>query len=196
MPTLVLASQSPRRQQLLTAAGVSYTLLTCETDEHYPAELPSTEVALYIAHQKAKAVEQKYGSSLSPNTWILSADTIVVLDEAIFGKPTDAHHAKMMLQQLSNRTHKVITGVCLLSVYGYCHQFAETTTVVFRTLSDEQIDYYIDNYRPFDKAGSYAIQEWIGMVGIARIEGCYFNIVGLPINKVYHVLKELQFELP
>ena len=180
---IILASNSPRRQELLRNAGVSFTVEVKETDEQFPPDMPAEEVALYLAEQKANAF-LPHQESRQPDALIITADTTVVLDDEVLNKPADAREAFSMLRRLSGRTHKVITGVCLL-YKGQKASFDDTTKVFFRELTDAEIDYYIQQYKPYDKAGSYGIQEWIGIIGIQKIEGSYYNVVGLPIEKVY-----------
>ena len=180
---LVLASKSPRRQMLLRQLDWSFEIVTQDTDESYPPDLDIADVAAYIASEKAKAVLPK----INKDQLIIAADTIVRLDNTIFGKPKDAKDAFRILQQLSGKTHEVITGVCLQTQEAE-HHFSSTTAVYFKTLSEKQIKYYIKKFKPYDKAGAYAIQEWIGMVGIEKIEGCYFNVMGLPLSRLYEEL--------
>ena len=180
---LVLASKSPRRQMLLRQLDWSFEIVTQDTDESYPPDLDIADVAAYIASEKAKAVLPK----INKDQLIIAADTIVRLDNTIFGKPKDAKDAFRILQQLSGKTHEVITGVCLQTQEAE-HHFSSTTAVYFKTLSEKQIKYYIKKFKPYDKAGAYAIQEWIGMVGIEKIEGCYFNVMGLPLTRLYEEL--------
>lgn len=176
---LILASKSPRRKQLLQAVSPDFQIITQNTAETYPTTLPIAEVAPYIATQKALAVQHH----LKEDSVVVAADTIVCLGNIIFGKPKDRQDAINIIQQLSGKRHQVITGICLLDQTKQ-HHFAVTTQVYFKTLSLEQIDYYVTQFRPYDKAGAYAIQEWIGMVGIEKIEGCYFNVVGLPVSRL------------
>lgn len=186
MTQITLASGSPRRKELLSSLGIDFQVKTKPIDEAFPADLPTSEVATYIAKAKAEAFTEDIGT----NELIITADTVVVLGNEILAKPADKKEAQEMLQALSGSTHLVITGVCILTSEGF-QTFDETTSVVFKQLSAQEIDYYIDNYKPFDKAGAYGIQEWIGMVGIERIEGDYYNVVGLPLQKVYSHLKQL-----
>ena len=180
---LVLASKSPRRQMLLRQLDWSFEIVTQDTDESYPPDSDIADVAAYIPSEKAKAVFPK----INKDQLIIAADTIVRLDNTIFGKPKDAKDAFRILQQLSGKTHEVITGVCLQTQEAE-HHFSSTTAVYFKTLSEKQIKYYIKKFKPYDKAGAYAIQEWIGMVGIEKIEGCYFNVMGLPLSRLYEEL--------
>ncbi|MEZ4884803.1 MAG: Maf family protein [Chitinophagales bacterium] len=185
-PTMyVLASKSPRRQQLLQEAGLPFRIITQSTDESYDPTLSTREIVSYIAAQKAKAVF----SQIEDHETIISADTIVCLGSTIFGKPKDEADAFRIIRALSGRVHEVMTGICLLSKEKE-HCFVESTKVYFGELTDDQIHYYIQHYQPFDKAGAYAIQEWIGMVGIEKIEGDYFNVVGLPVCRLFKELKK------
>ncbi len=188
---LILASNSPRRQQLLQQLGVRFTVKTKPVDEYYPDELPPEEVAEYLARKKGSA----YQTDLSEDELIITADTVVVVDTTILNKPADDQQAKQMLTKLSGRSHQVITGVCLTTRQTQI-SCKDTTNVFFRKLTDPEIDYYICQYQPYDKAGGYAIQEWIGMVGITHIEGSYFNVVGLPVEKLYRQLRRLMQDDP
>ena len=185
---LILASNSPRRQELLRSLGIPFKVQVKETDEDFPASMPAREVARYLAEQKAKAFLPQQQETL-----IITADTTVVLDEDVLNKPADADEAFQMLRRLSGRSHQVITGVCLLH-QQQLHSFDDTTRVYFRELDDEEINYYISQWKPFDKAGGYGIQEWIGMIGIERIEGSYYNVMGLPADKLYQHLKKLKHD--
>lgn len=180
---LVLASNSPRRQQLLREMGLEFTVQVRPTDELFPADMPVSDVAGYLAQHKAEQFAHDLGEKL-----ILCADTVVVVDDTILNKPADAAEAHDMLQLLSGRSHQVITGVCLLSPQGY-QTISDVAHVTFKRLSDSEIEYYIAHYRPFDKAGAYGVQEWIGMIGIPRIEGSFYTIMGLPLHKVYELLQ-------
>jgi len=180
---LILASNSPRRQQLLRELGFDFTVEVRPTDELFPADMPAAEVAGYLAKHKASQFESDLNDRL-----VLCADTIVVVDNTILNKPANAPEAKAMLQQLSGRSHEVITGICLLSSQGY-QTVSDVAKVEFKTLTDAEIEYYIQHYRPFDKAGAYGVQEWIGMMGINRIEGSFYTIMGLPLHKVYELVR-------
>lgn len=180
---LVLASNSPRRQQLLREMGVEFTVQVRPTDELFPADMPASDVAGYLAQHKAEQFAHDLRDKL-----ILCADTVVVVDNTILNKPADAAEACDMLRLLSGRSHQVITGVCLLSPQGY-EILSDVAHVTFKTLTDSEIEYYITHYRPFDKAGAYGVQEWIGMIGIPRIEGSFYTIMGLPLHKVYELLR-------
>ncbi len=183
---LILASKSPRRQELMRLMGLQYELVLKEVDESYPAHLPLTEVPLYIAEKKAHAFDGNAGDAI-----VITADTIVLLDNQILGKPDGEHGAIAMLQQLSGKMHQVITGVALLTPHNGLISLTEVTNVYFNVLADAQIIHYVSNYQPFDKAGSYGIQEWIGLIGIAKIEGSYTNVVGLPTERLYNELQRL-----
>lgn len=185
IPKIILASKSPRRQELLRQMDVDFRIVLKEVDESYPEHLSPEEVAVYIAEKKAKA----YDGTVTDEA-VLTADTIVCIDGLILGKPNDATHAVEMLQRLSGRVHKVITGVCI--VYnGEYNLFYDVSEVFFRTLTNEEITNYVAQYKPFDKAGAYGIQEWVGITAIQRIEGSYTNVVGLPTEKVYQQLLRL-----
>ena len=182
---VILASNSPRRRELLSGLGLDYVVKTLPgIDESYPEGLPGEEIPVYIAREKAEA----YRALMKPDELIITADTIVWLDGEVMGKPADEADAKRMLRSLSGKTHQVITGVCLTTTEKQ-RSFATVTDVRFAKLSEEEIDFYVKNYKPFDKAGSYGIQEWIGYVGVENIEGSYFNVMGLPVQRLY---KELQ----
>jgi septum formation protein len=182
---LILASQSPRRHQMLKELGLEFEIRTKEVDEVYPEELTPEQIPVYLAELKASAFE----SDFTNNELVITADTIVCVDNWILGKPKDREDAFKMLSALSGRSHQVISGVCLKSKDKKV-SFATTTSVHFKELSKQEIDYYIDNYKPFDKAGAYGIQEWIGFIGIDGIEGSYFNVVGLPIQRLYEELSK------
>jgi septum formation protein len=178
MEKIILASQSPRRRELLHLAEIDFEVIVANTDESYPDDLSFEDTAMHIAKNKALAVaENNVGKT------ILAADTIVVCDNKIIGKPIDREDAIAILLELSGNTHDVITGVCILKNNGEI-LFADSTTVSFHALTQEQIIFYVDKYKPYDKAGAYAIQEWIGAVGIKKIEGDFYNVMGLPISRV------------
>lgn len=181
---LLLASKSPRRRELLSQLGFEVEYISIDVDEHLASPLPPPEVAEHLARRKASA----YTGTLAEGDVLVTADTVVVHDGHVMGKPTDRDEAISMLHELSGQHHTVYTGVCLRSATDNV-SFTEATNVHFNPLSDEVIAYYVDNYRPFDKAGAYGIQEWIGMVGIGRIDGCYYNVVGLPVPRLYETLK-------
>lgn len=186
MNRIILASQSPRRKQLLEWAEIPFDIIVKSTNEDYPPGLKPEEVAIYIAQQKADAIQQE----LSNNQTILAADTIVVLGENIIGKPVHREEAVSILFALSGEKHKVITGVVIRK--GDIEiSFADVTEVEFHKLSLEQIEFYVDKYKPYDKAGAYAIQEWIGVVGIKSINGDFYNVMGLPVSRVVTELKRI-----
>jgi septum formation protein len=186
IPPVILASKSPRRQQLLQAMDIPFRVVLKDVDESYPEHLKPEEVALYIAEKKAQAFTE-----IVQDEVVVTADTIVCIDGLILGKPESPEHAVAMLQMLSGRRHQVITGVCLFYKHQY-ESFYDVSEVSFRELTDEQILQYVEQYQPFDKAGSYGIQEWIGLVAIESITGSYSNIVGLPTAKLYQRLLKLQ----
>ena len=182
---LILASASPRRKELLAGINIPFEVRLIDgIDETYPPELPTDEVPLYISQKKAAA----YKANISPHTIVLTADTVVVCNEQILGKPIDEADARRMLQMLSGTTHRVITGVTLL-VEGNSKSFSVATDVSFKPLSATEIDYYIRTFKPFDKAGAYGIQEWIGYIGVTAINGSYFNVMGLPVQRIYEELR-------
>ena len=184
---VVLASNSPRRKELLTGLGIDYEVKTLpDIDESFPGGLSEVETATYIARAKADV----YRNIMQPDELIITADTIVWLDGEVMGKPVDDEDARRMLRALSGKTHQVITGVCLTTIDSQ-KAFATVTDVTFCHLSEEEIDYYVERYSPMDKAGSYGIQEWIGFVGVESISGSYFNVMGLPIQRLYTELKKL-----
>ena len=184
MQKIILASQSPRRKQLLEWAEVPFEVLVKETDESYPQGLTVDNIAIHIARNKALAVK----ASNEINIPILAADTIVVLQNEIIGKPKDREDAIAILSRLSGQLHRVITGVVILSGDKEI-AFADTTEVVFHSLTKEQIEFYVDKYKPYDKAGAYAIQEWIGVVGIRSVNGDFYNVMGLPVSRVVRELE-------
>ena len=182
---LILASASPRRRQLLADCGIQFTLAEkFECDETFPATMPCCEVAQHISALKSNA----YPNPLSEKEILLTADTVVIAENKILGKPADRAEAVEMLTLLSGRKHTVITGVTIRTA-THTHSFSVESSVYFRALTSEEMDYYIDTYKPFDKAGAYGIQEWIGYIGVSSVEGSYFNVMGLPTQKLYQVLK-------
>lgn len=182
---IVLASGSPRRQQFLRELDADFEIRLKEVDEIYPDTLQGAEITDYLAELKAAALTE----SLSDDEILITSDTIVWHENKALGKPKDKEDAFAMIKSLSGKTHEVITSVCIRNA-GNSETFNETTRVTFNPLSDHEINYYLDKYQPYDKAGSYGIQEWIGLIAIARIEGSYANVVGLPVDKVYqHLLK-------
>jgi septum formation protein len=187
---IILASQSPRRKQLLEWAEIPFEIMVQSTAETYPPEMPVAEVPVHIAREKAIAVRQKYESLHDATNIIIAADTIVVLGNAIIGKPKDREDALDILSRLSGNKHQVITGVVLLKGQQEI-AFSDITDVWFHTLTKEQIAFYVDKYQPYDKAGAYAIQEWIGVVGIKSINGDFYNVMGLPVSKVVTELNKL-----
>lgn len=185
--SIILASNSPRRKELLEGLGIDYKVKTLSgVDESYPDTLIGEEIPFFIARKKADA----YIDTISDNELIITADTIVWLDGKVLGKPEDAAHAKEMLSALSGKTHQVMTGVCI-TTKDKRREFVSVTDVTFDSLSTEEIDYYVENYKPFDKAGAYGIQEWIGYIGVKSINGSYFNVVGLPIQRLYREIIKL-----
>lgn len=192
MPSFILASQSPRRKTLLEWAEIPFEIIVSDIDESYPSSLAIEEVPVYIAKNKALAVKEMILSTKPAlvNQCIIAADTVVVLGQTIIGKPTNKQEAIESLLALSGQTHKVITGVVLLH-QGQEISFNETTLVEFHVLTAEQIEFYVDKYKPYDKAGGYAIQEWIGVVGIKKITGDFYNVMGLPVSKLVQTIKQL-----
>lgn len=187
MKKLILASQSPRRKQLLSWAEIPFEVVVSDADESFPADMPVEDVPVFIASNKAKAVAAQVGDE----HWILAADTIVVLDSEVIGKPTDEEDAIRILQLLSGKTHRVITGVVCQKGTDY-HHITDITEVQFHPIDGKQILHYVQTYKPFDKAGAYAIQEWIGVIGIHSIRGDFYNVMGLPISRVAQWWKDLQ----
>lgn len=176
---LILASSSPRRQFLMREAGYDFKVEKPEVDESFPKELPVEQVAKYLASKKAEYFRVELHHEI-----VITADTVVILDNTILNKPEDRAEAIKMLSMLSGRTHIVMTGVCILSAEKE-ESFDDTTEVTFKKLSQAEIEFYVDTYKPFDKAGAYGAQDWIGMVAIEKIVGSYFNVMGLPMHKVY-----------
>ena len=181
----ILASKSPRRQQLLKEMGINFTIQNFEVSEDYPPELNIYEIPVYLAENKAKP----FDGNLSENDLVISADTIVVLDNEVLVKPSDKEDAIRILKKLSGKKHKVITGICLKSMQKQKFFFSETD-VYFKALTDEEIDYYLFNFKPYDKAGAYGIQEWIGYIGVSAIDGSFFNVMGLPVQKLYEEIQK------
>ncbi|MDQ6476975.1 Maf family protein [Dyadobacter sp. LHD-138] len=180
---LILASNSPRRKQLLQETGFDFEVEVIPTDETFPKNMPTSEVAAYISAQKAEMF-----IALHPEKLVLTADTVVIIGDTILNKPEDCQEALKMLNMLSGTIHEVITAVSLLADNSI-HTVSDTAQVTFRTLDKREINHYIEHYKPFDKAGGYGIQEWIGMIGIERIEGSFYTIMGLPVHIVYQLLK-------
>lgn len=182
---IILASNSPRRKELLGGLDIPFKVRVQDgIDESFPQDLPTKDIAGYIAKKKADAYQQ----TMAADELIITADTIVILGQKVMGKPKDAAEAVEMLRELSGNTHQVITGVCLTTKEKQV-RFSVETDVTFKTLTDEEIHYYVERYRPFDKAGAYGIQEWIGHVGVTGMNGSYFNVMGLPVQRIYEALK-------
>ncbi len=184
---IILASRSSRRQALLRQLDISFRIAALDVKETFPADMPVEKVAEYISKQKLDAYPKE---KIKQNTLLITADTVVTLRNKILGKPKDENEAKEMLQLLSGKEHEVITGVSIKSFTGFV-SFSAITRVKFRELSEEEIAYYIDEYQPFDKAGAYGIQEWIGKIGVEWIEGSFYNVMGLPIQRLYNELKKM-----
>lgn len=185
MYKIILASNSPRRRELLAGLGVDFEVKVIPgISESFPDDLPKHEIPRYIAKEKA----EPYRNIVGAKELILTADTVVMVDGEILGKPKDAVEAKKMLGKLSGKTHKVITGVCFMTKER-SHSFSVDTDVTFKELSEEEINYYVENYKPLDKAGAYGIQEWIGYIGVTGIKGSYFNVMGLPVQRIWDELK-------
>ena len=183
---IILGSQSPRRRELMAGLDIPFSCVTIDADESYPAELKGGDIPMYISRAKARA----YVSELQDNDLLITSDTIVWLNGEMLGKPQDEAEAKEMLARLSGQTHEVYTAVCFADKNGELETWVDCTKVTFNTLSQEDIDYYVAKYRPLDKAGAYGVQEWIGYVGVTRMEGSYFNVMGFPICHVYERLKK------
>lgn len=176
---IILSSNSPRRRELLAGLGIDFEVKVIEgVDESYPDTLPSKDVAEYIAREKAAAYE------VADDELVITADTVVIVGDDILGKPHDAAEAHVMLRKISGRTHHVVTGVCMKTKREQ-HSFSVVTGVTFKKLTDAEIDYYIEHYKPFDKAGAYGIQEWIGYIGVTGLNGSYYNVMGFPVQRVY-----------
>jgi len=192
MKKIILASGSPRRKQLLELAEIPFEVIIADTDENYPSGLTSAETAIHIAENKATAVQNKLQEEYNSNAQtIVAADTVVVWESKIIGKPKDREDAIAILSNLSGKIHKVITGVCILTKEKKV-LFSEETEVEFHQLSASQIEYYVEYYKPYDKAGAYAIQEWIGAVGIKSIKGDFYNVMGLPVSRLIKELESYQ----
>lgn len=179
---IILGSQSPRRRELLAGLNIDFEIKTIDVDEDYPATIVGVDIPMFLAQKKASA------HTLSENDLLITADTIVWHKGRVYGKPVDKNDAKQMLKTLSGQMHQVITGVCITTNHRQ-KAFHVTSDVFFARFSDSEIDYYLENYQPYDKAGSYGVQEWIGYVGVERIEGSYFNVMGLPVQRLYNELK-------
>lgn len=184
---VVLASNSPRRRELLADLGIDFIVRTIKgIDESYPHNMPVLEIAEFISQKKAQAYQLQMGE----NEIIITADTVVILGNEVLGKPANTADACRMLRELSGNTHKVVTGVTIV-MPGRMSSFSAVTDVEFAQLSDEDIDFYVDNYRPLDKAGAYGIQEWIGCMGVRHINGSFYNVMGLPLHRLYSELDRL-----
>lgn len=185
---IILASNSPRRKKLLEGIDIPFEVRVIDgIDESYPDTLPTKDIAEYISKKKAVA----YRQTMASDELVITADTIVVLGSQVMGKPHNTDEACSMLRQLSGKTHQVITGVTLTAMERQV-SFSVETDVTFKVLSDEEIEYYVSHYRPFDKAGAYGIQEWIGHIGVTGMSGSYFNVMGLPVQRIYEALKTIQ----
>lgn len=182
---IILASKSPRRQELLKGIGLNFNVLTKEVDEYFSKNIPVFDVAPFLSLKKAKAFDD---SELPENYMVITADTVVIVDDSILGKPKDEDDARKMLRLLSGKKHSVVTGVTIYTSEK-TKTFSVTSKVSFDVLDDDEIEYYVNNYKPFDKAGSYGVQEWIGYIGVNSVEGSYFNVMGLPTQKLYQMLK-------
>jgi septum formation protein len=180
---IILASKSPRRNSLLRELGLKFKVRIHETEEIYPSSIPFEEIPGYLAKLKA----MPFKNEIDDQTIVITADTIVYIENEVLGKPVNYDEAYLMLQKLSDGWHEVATGVCLFSNKKKV-TFTSVTKVLFKSLTHEEIDYYITNFKPFDKAGAYGIQEWIGLIGAERIDGCYFNVMGLPVQRLYEEL--------
>lgn len=184
---VILASNSPRRKELLGDLGIEFQVRTMKgIDESYPDDLPVLEIAEYISRKKAHA----YKAEMHSGELIITADTVVILGDEVLGKPKDADDARRMLRELSGKTHKVVTGVTIVTADA-TRSFSAVSDVEFAELNDEDIDYYVDNYKPLDKAGAYGIQEWIGCMGVRNINGSFYNVMGLPLHRLYTELDKM-----
>ena len=187
---VVLASNSPRRKELLADLGINFVVRTIKgIDESYPHDMPVLDIAEYISHKKALA----YQTQMAPDELIITADTVVILGDEVLGKPRDADDACRMLRELSGMTHKVVTGVTIVTTAG-SRSFSAVTDVEFAPLSDDDINYYVQHYKPLDKAGAYGIQEWIGCMGVRHINGSFYNVMGLPLHRLYNELEKMLSE--
>jgi len=183
---LILASNSPRRRELLAGLGLDFEVRVLpDIDESYPETMAALDTAEYIAEKKAAA----YQTVMAEDELIITADTVVIVGDEVLGKPADVREAREMLQKLSGRTHQVVTGVCLTTRQQSNH-FSVKTDVTFKPLTDSEIKYYIEKYKPFDKAGAYGIQEWIGYIGCTGLHGSYYNVMGLPVQRIYTELQK------
>jgi len=189
---IILGSKSPRRKELLAGLGVQFSVVNIDADESYPSSLEGVDIPIYISRAKARA----YADCLKAGQMLITSDTIVWLDGEVLGKPKDEADAKRMIRELSGHTHQVFTGVTVTvaeekegALYKKEIAFGDRTDVTFRPMTDEEIDYYVSNYRPMDKAGAYGIQEWIGYAACTKLEGSYFNVMGLPTEPLYEVIR-------
>lgn len=190
MKKIVLASNSPRRRELIAGLDLDYEIRVLPgVAEDYPADMPAEEVSEYISIEKS----QPYRASMRDNEIVITADTTVILDGCVIGKPYDDDDARRMLRRLSGRTHHVVTGVCLTTTTRQRH-FSVKTGVTFKPLSDEEIDYYVSHYHPLDKAGAYGVQEWIGYIGVTALNGSYYNVMGFPVQRVYTEIMKMENE--
>lgn len=182
---VVLASKSPRRQELLKGVGLEFSVLTKDVDESYPSSMSVYDVAPYLSVKKAKAFDD---DELPENYMVITADTVVIVNDTILGKPKDEDEAREMLGMISGKKHSVITGVTIRT-NDKVKTFSVVSKVSFEALDKEEIEYYVNTFKPYDKAGAYGIQEWIGYIGVNYVEGSYFNVMGLPTQKLYNMLK-------
>ncbi len=183
---IILASNSPRRKELLAGLDIDFEVrVVKDINESYPEELPTRDIAEYISKKKAAA----YQKMIADDELVITADTIVVLDHEVMGKPKDKEDASRMLHELSGKIHQVITGVTLTTTQRQM-SFSVETDVTFKRLTDDEVNYYVDHYKPYDKAGAYGIQEWIGYIGVTALRGSYFNVMGLPVQRIYEALKQ------
>ena len=187
---IVLSSNSPRRKELLAGLDIPFTVRVLDgIDESYPPSLAADEIPQFLAKAKAEA----YKLTMAADELVITADTVVVLGQEVLGKPADRDDAVRMLNELSGRTHQVITGVCLTTLEQQ-RLLAVTTDVTFKQFTDQEIQYYVDTYRPMDKAGAYGIQEWIGYIGVTALHGSYFNVMGLPVQRIYAELQKMDIQ--
>lgn len=191
MKRLILGSQSPRRKQLLASAGFEFEVRVSNEPEDYPADMPLPAIPTYLAEKKARALLP----TLQAGEVLICADSVVIWQGELLGKPDDLEHAKQIVRKLAGSTHEVITGVCVMT-QNSVQTFAELTKVTIKPLTEAEIVYYVEKDRPLDKAGSYGIQDWIGFVGVSGIEGCFYNVMGLPISRLYDLLKEVGVPMP
>ena len=182
---IVLASKSPRRQELMKGIGLEFSVITKDVDESYPSNMSVYDVAPFLSLKKAKAFNDE---ELPENYMVITADTVVIVDDMILGKPKDEADARGMLGRISGKKHSVITGVTVRTS-DKVKTFSVVSKVSFETLDQEEVEFYVNNFRPYDKAGAYGIQEWIGYIGVNHVEGSYFNVMGLPTQKLYKMLK-------